>query len=107
MPAPGHPPVNPTRVTGFRHDGKGGAISRAGEGGGDRLFLGEAGDPSSRAGGWVVWVACPAEEGALLELWDEGGAHSAFESALGGFVFGLDLLGRFTFVGVLGRFLGR
>lgn len=110
MPAPGHPPVNPTRVTGFRHDGKGGAISRAGEGGGDRLVLGEAGDPSSRAGGWVVWgawVVCPAEEGALLELWDEGGAHSAFESALGGFVFGLDLLGRFTFVRVLGRFLGR
>ncbi len=31
MPAPGHPPVNPTRVTGFRHDGKGGAISRAGK----------------------------------------------------------------------------
>ena len=32
MPAPGHPPVNPTRVTGFRHDGKGGAISLAGKG---------------------------------------------------------------------------
>ncbi len=45
--------------------------------------------------------------GALLELWDEGGAHSAFEPALGGFVFGLDLLGRFAFVWVLGRFFGR
>ncbi len=38
MPAPGHPPVNPTRVTGFRHDGKGGAISRAGEGAGIGWF---------------------------------------------------------------------
>ncbi len=49
----------------------------------------------------------PCGGGALLELWDEGGAHSAFESALGGFVFGLDLLGRFAFVRVLGRFFER
>ena len=80
-----------------------------GKGAGDRLVLEEAGDSSESAAGWVVWVVWvvwPAG-GALLELWDEGGAHSAFEPALGGFVFGLDLFGRFAFVGVFGQNFGR
>ena len=46
------------------------------------------------------------------EFGDEGGAHSAFESALCGFVFCLDLFGGFPFVGIFrwlwgdGRFWG-